>query len=51
MSYQPEDTNTGLFSSMAGKRMAFLAVIIIIGGSLVSKLYLAFLSKISLEAM
>ena len=32
MSYQPEDTNTGLFSNMPGKRMAFLAVIIIIGG-------------------
>ena len=33
MSYEPDsDVNTGLFSSMTGKKMALLAVIIIIGG-------------------
>ena len=33
MSYQPDaDANTGLFSSMPGKKMALLVVIIIIGG-------------------
>lgn len=31
MSYQPDDTGTGLFSSMPGKRMAFLVMRIIIG--------------------
>jgi len=33
MSYEPDsDVNTGLFSSMTGKKMALLVVIIIIGG-------------------
>jgi hypothetical protein len=33
MSYEPEaDANTGLFSTMPGKKMALLVVIIIIGG-------------------
>jgi len=34
VSLEPDDanTNTGLFSSMPGKKMALLAVIIIIGG-------------------
>ncbi len=33
MSYEPDaDANIGLFSSMSGKKMALLAVIIIIGG-------------------
>ena len=33
MSYQPDaDADTGLFSSMSGKKMALLVVIIIIGG-------------------
>ena len=33
MSYQPDgDAGTGLFSSMSGKKLALLAVIIIIGG-------------------
>jgi hypothetical protein len=32
MSYEPDaDANTGLFSSMSGKKMALLVVIIIIG--------------------
>lgn len=33
VSYQPDaDAGTGLFSSMTGKKMALLVVIIIIGG-------------------
>lgn len=33
MSYQPDsDASTGLFSSMSGKKLALLAVIIIMGG-------------------
>jgi hypothetical protein len=33
VSYEPDaDANIGLFSSMSGKKMALLAVIIIIGG-------------------